>query len=83
MTEAEQSIYDCLVDLESKVAQMQTADPKPNLVPIFEQLDALARSLPPSTDGELLHFLHRKSYEKARLLLEGKRGEVKRGSCGH
>lgn len=83
MTEAEQSVYNCLVELDEKIALMKTANPKPNLIPIFERLDELANSMPPGTNGELLHFLHRKSYEKAKLLLEGKRGQVKRGSCGH
>jgi len=30
----------------------------------------------------LLHYLHRKSYEKARLFLEGRGAENAAGSCG-
>ena len=35
---------------------------------------------PPDADPELKHFLLRKSYEKARALLEGR--QAARGSCG-
>jgi len=30
-----------------------------------------------------LHYLHKKSYEKARLWLEGREAENKAGNCGH
>ncbi len=79
MNETEQAILATLLELEEKVAQMKTANPKPNLLPVFDRLDALARQLPPGTDPELLHFLHKKSYEKARMLLQGL--ETKKGSC--
>ena len=71
MTETEKAILDTLLDLEAKVQQMKTANPKPNLMPIFARLDELTAQLPRGTDPELLHFLHKKSYEKARLLLQG------------
>ncbi len=79
MNETEQAILATLLELEEKVAQMKMANPKPNLLPVFDRLDALARELPPGTDPELLHFLHKKSYEKARMLLQGL--ETKKGSC--
>lgn len=79
MNDTEQAILDTLLDLEAKVAQMKTANPKPNLLPVFDRLETLARELPPGTDPELLHFLHRKSYEKARMLLQGM--EPKKGTC--
>lgn len=79
MNETEQAILATLLELEEKVAQMKTANPKPNLLPVFDRLDALARELPPGADPELLHFLHKKSYEKARMLLQGL--ETKKGSC--
>ena len=56
--------------LEVAAAQMATANPKPDLLPIFSRLDDLTRKLPPGTDPELLHFLHRKSYQKASALLQ-------------
>jgi len=80
MTATEQAILDALLDLEAKAAQMATANPKPNLIPLFTHLDRLVEQLPPGTDPELRHFLERKSYEKARLKLQGL--AAKRGSCG-
>lgn len=79
MNETEQAILATLLDLEDKVAQMKTANPKPNLLPVFDRLETLARQLPPGTDPELLHFLQKKSYEKARILLQGM--EPPKGSC--
>lgn len=74
MTLIEEQILDNLLALENAAAQMATASPKPNLLPIFSRLDELARQLPPGTDPELLHFLHRKSYQKARALLQQRQG---------
>ena len=62
---------------------MTTANPKPNLQPIFARLDELARRLPKSADPNLLHYLHKKSYEKARLVLQGRDAENAEGNCGH
>lgn len=81
MNDTEQAILASLIELEEKVAQMRTDNPKPNLLPVFDRLDALARQLPPGTDPELLHFLHKKSYGKARLLLQGRNNENQQGSC--
>ena len=47
----------------------------------FDRIDALAASLPPGTDGELRHYLQKKSYEKARLFLEGRFAEIEKGGC--
>ena len=70
MTLIEEQILDNLVALEAAVAQMATANPKPDLLPIFSRLDELTRQLPPGTEPDLLHYLHRKSYQKARELLQ-------------
>ena len=83
MTETEQSILQSLLDLESAVKSMPTASPKPNLLPIFARLDELTRQLPPQSDPTLLHYLHKKSYEKARLFLQGKDAENQTGNCRH
>ncbi len=83
MTETECAVLDALLELEATVASMRTAPTKPSLMPLFERLDQLTRQLPPSTDPELLHYLHRKSYEKARLFLQGRDAENQRGSCRH
>jgi hypothetical protein len=83
MTETERSILQTLTELDAQVKAMATANPKPNLVPLFNRLDDLARQLPAEASPDLRHYLQRKSYEKARLLLEGRDAENARGSCGH
>lgn len=70
MTATEQEILKTLKELENAVAQMATASPKPDLRPVFGRLDALALQLPAGADPQLRHFLQRKSYQKARALLE-------------
>ena len=81
MTETEQEILQTLRHLEETVRTMPTANPKPNLLPIFSRIDELTRRLPASASPDLLHYLHRKSYEKARLFLEGRDAENARGGC--
>lgn len=83
MTSAEQTVLETLLDLEAKVATLKTAQPKPNLLPIFERLQALTRALPASTHPDLLHYLHKQSYQKARLFLQGRDAENAQGNCGH
>lgn len=82
MTEMEQTIRQALTELDRQVKSMPTANPKPNLLPLFARLDELTRQLPPQTAPELLHYLHKKSYEKARLFLEGRDAENAAGNCG-
>jgi hypothetical protein len=83
MTATEQTIWQTLVELDRQVKSMATANPKPNLIPLFSRLDELTRQLPSQTAPELLHYLHKKSYEKARLFLEGRDAENAAGNCGH
>ena len=83
MTATEQSILRTLVELEDAVRGMRTANSKPSLLPIFSRLDDLTRQLPHDADPNLLHYLHKKSYEKARLWLEGRDAENQIGSCRH
>lgn len=83
MSELEKQILDALVEMENAVAGMRAGGQKVNLVPVFERLDELAARLPRGGDPELAHFLQRKSYEKARLLLQGRGAENARGACGH
>ena len=72
-----------LVELDSQVKSMATANPKPNLLPTFARLDELTRQLPPQTAPDLLHYLHKKSYEKARLFLQDRDAENQAGNCRH
>ncbi len=83
MTETEDAILQALNELDSAVKRMPTARPKPNLLPMFERIDELTEQLPPSTEPQLRHYLQKKSYEKARLFLQGRDAENVPGSCGH
>ena len=82
MTDTERAILRTLNELEAAAKAMPTANPKPQLAPLFARLDELTRELPKTTAPDLLHYLHRGSYEKARLFLEGRDAENARGSCG-
>ena len=62
---------------------MATVQPKPNLLPLFSRLDALTAEVPRQTDPTLLHYMHKKSYEKARLFLQGRESENQAGNCRH
>jgi hypothetical protein len=79
----EQAILRELIELDNAAKSMATTHPKPNLLPLFSRLDDLTTQLPPSTDPVLLHYMRRKSYEKARLFLQGRDSENQTGSCGH
>ena len=83
MNETESKLLEALLELEKTVASMNTASPKPNLLPLFTRLDQLTSELPRGTDPTLMHYLHRKSYEKARLFLQGNDAENQLGNCRH
>jgi hypothetical protein len=84
MTGTEQDLLRALMDLENAVASMPTASPKPNLLPLFSRIEELAQQLPGDVDPSLRHYLQKKSYEKARLWLQGREAENTRGNChGH
>lgn len=83
MNATEQSVLDQLLELESAVVGMRTASATPDLRPILAGLDAAVRQLPSGTAPELLHYLHKRSYEKARLFLQGRDAENAAGNCGH
>lgn len=79
----ENNLLDALVELENAVKAMPSANPKPNLVLLFNRIDDLTKQLPRNTDPALLHYLHKKSYEKARLYLQGRDAENQAGNCHH
>jgi hypothetical protein len=81
MTALEHDIFKALNDLEAAVKSMATADPKPSLLPLFQRIETLAGQLPRETSPDLLHYMQKKSYEKARLWLEGRFGEIQKGGC--
>ena len=77
----EKDLLGAIIELENAVKAMPTANPKPNLVPLFNRIDGLTRQLPRDADPALLHYLHKKSYEKARLYLQGRDTENQTGNC--
>ena len=83
MTPIEQTVLKALVELEQAVNSLRTANPKPDLPALFARIDELAKQLPRGTDPTLLHYLQKKSYEKARLFLQGRDAENQIGNCRH
>jgi hypothetical protein len=81
MTAIERNILDSLNELDAAVKAMATANPRPDLLPLFERIESLADQLPRGTAPDLLHYLQKKSYEKARLWLQGCFDEIEKGGC--
>lgn len=81
MTTLEQEILKSLNKLETAVQSLRNGGAKPDLISIFAEIDGLTNQLPRDADPSLLHFLHKKSYEKARLWLEGRKSDISRGNC--
>ena len=79
----ENELRSALTQLAKTVKAMPATNPKPSLQPIFSRLDELTKQLPRNTDPALLHYLHKKSYEKARLFLQGRDAENQAGNCRH
>ena len=77
----EKELLNALTQLAGAVQSMPTANPKPNLLPMFARLDELTHQLPRNADPTLLHYMHKKSYEKARLFLQGREAENQAGNC--
>ena len=75
MTETESAIFEQLRNLDATAAR------RGDVLSILTELTRLTRSLPPDADPDLLHYLNRRSYEKARLFLEGIDPET--GTCRH
>jgi len=83
ITAIEQTLLNELLELEQAVKAGRTTNPKPDLPVLFARIDKLANDLPRGTDPNLLHYLHKKSYEKARLFLQGRDPENQAGQCRH
>jgi hypothetical protein len=73
VTAIEQSLLEALRDLD-QAAGARPSPSRPPILPLLERLDRLAAELPADAPAQLRHFLERKSYGKARLLLESRAG---------
>ena len=82
-TSLEKNLLNTLVQLDAAVKSVPSANPKPDLLPLFARIDELTNQLPRDTDPALMHYLHKKSYEKARLYLQGRDAENQAGNCRH
>jgi len=71
MTSIEHEVLDALRELNEAAAQGARSGPKPDFQGLFGRLDALTVRLEGPEHQKLRHFLERKSYEPARLYLEG------------
>lgn len=83
MTETERAILQTINELDLAAKSMRRANPEPQLAILFARLDELTSALPKNTAPDLLHYLQRHSYQKARLWLEGRDPENSRGNCCH
>jgi hypothetical protein len=82
-TSVEKSLLDALVELDNAIKAMSRVGSKANLLPLFARIDELTKQLPRDADPTLLHYLHKKSYEKARFWLQGRDAENQIGNCRH
>jgi hypothetical protein len=80
-TAVEQQLLDALNELDNAFKAMPAIEAKPSFLLLFGRIDELAEQLPRDADPTLLHYLHKKSYEKARLLLQGRDEENMAGRC--
>jgi hypothetical protein len=83
MTQLEQQLYEALTALDQAVKSFAATKQPVDLMPLFRRIDELGAQLLPETDPQLLHFLQRKSFEKATLWLEDRKAEITRGICGN
>ena len=79
----EQQLWRTLRDLELASAAVPNAPSKPDLRALFSRIDELAGRAPRETEPVLRHYLAKKSYQKARLYLEGREAENAAGNCRH
>ena len=75
----EDSVLKALHALEAAIAAGRPPSPNPALRIVLAQLDQLTTELPPTTRTGLGHYLQKRSYQKAKILLEG--GDPEAGAC--
>ena len=81
MNDIRQRLLDKLIELETAAAGRSGSSGKPDLMSLFREIDDLSGELPEAADPALRHYLTRKSYQKARMLLQGRDSENETGDC--
>jgi hypothetical protein len=81
VTGIETELLTALRDLEHGAQVTKPAGPRPDLSALLARVDGLTERLPKDNHPDLLHYLQRKSYDKARRWLEGRDTENRRGTC--
>lgn len=78
MNAVEAELLEALRNLEGVVGT-GAPGPRPGLAAALAQVESAGRRLPPGTAPDLLHYVQKRSYEKARLWLEGE--DPEKGAC--
>lgn len=83
MTAIEKELLNALIELEESVKPPGSSGAKVDLLGLFNKIDQLGAQLGAEADPSLRHYLQKKSYQKARLFLQGRESENQAGPCGH
>ncbi len=75
MNSLELAVFDALLELENAARGLKAGNRKGDISRLIARIEDLTHHLPPETAPELRHYLERKSYQKARLFLEGRDAE--------
>jgi len=73
------SVLTVLRELELAVAAVKPPAPNPGLRMALARLEDLTATLPADVPPDLRHYLLKRSYQKARVWLEG--GDPEAGAC--
>ena len=82
VTALEKDLLEALLALESAAAKARSAPVAGGILPLIQRVDDLGAKLPAEAHPDLRHYLQRKSYEKARQLLQGMGDQITPGRCG-
>ncbi|HZT21403.1 MAG TPA: hypothetical protein VFB55_00700 [Verrucomicrobiae bacterium] len=80
-TALEETLLQALLELERAAQPPSPEAPRPDWPRLWTRIDELTAQLPPDADPRLRHYLRQKSYQKARLFLQGREAENQTGQC--
>jgi len=83
MTELETDLLGALLRLQQAAIPSANPGRRNELMEAISDVDRMTLQMPKKSDPTLLHYLHKKSYEKAILFLKGRDSENAGGNCGH